>query len=35
MRLPRAAGSPLLVLVVSLVVLGLLAFFELTTAQEN
>jgi len=34
-NLPRAAGSPLLVLVVSLVVLGLLAFFELTTAQEN
>ena len=34
-NLPRAAGSPLLVLVVSLVILGLLAIFELTTAQEN
>jgi hypothetical protein len=33
--LPRSAGSPLLVLVVSLVVLGLLAVFELTSAQEN
>jgi hypothetical protein len=34
-NLPRAAGSPLLVLVVSLVVLGLLAVFELTVAQED
>ena len=33
--LPRSAGSPLLILVVSLVVLGLLAVFELTSAQEN
>jgi hypothetical protein len=33
--LPRSAGSPLLVLVVSLLVLGLLAVFELTSAQEN
>jgi hypothetical protein len=33
--LPRAAGSPLIVLVVSMLVLGLLAVFELTSAQEN
>ncbi len=33
--LPRSAGSPLLILVVSLVVLGLLAVFELTSTQEN
>lgn len=33
--LPRAAGSPLLVMVVSMLVLGLLAVFELTSAQEN
>ena len=33
--LPRAAGSPLLVLVASLVVLGLLAVFELTAVQER
>ncbi len=34
-NLPRSAGSPLLVMVVSLLVLGLLAVFELTSAQEN
>jgi hypothetical protein len=34
-NLPRAAGSPLIVLVVSMLVLGLLAVFELTSAQEN
>ena len=33
--LPRSAGSPLLVLVVSLLVLGGLALWELTAAQEN
>jgi hypothetical protein len=33
--LPRAAGSPLLVFVVSLLVLGGLALWELTVAQEN
>jgi hypothetical protein len=33
--LPRAAGSPLLVLVVSMLVLGGLALWELTAAQEN
>jgi hypothetical protein len=33
--LPRSAGSPLLVTVVSLLVLGLLAVFELTSAREN
>jgi hypothetical protein len=33
--LPRAAGSPLLVLVVSMLVLGGLALWELTVAQEN
>jgi len=33
--LPRAAGSPLLVLVVSILVLGGLALWELTAAQEN
>ena len=33
--LPRAAGSPLLVMVVSMLVLGFLAVFELTSAQEN
>ncbi len=33
--LPRAAGSPLLVLVVSMLVLGLLAVFELTASQER
>jgi hypothetical protein len=33
--LPRSAGSPLLVVVVSLVVLGGLALWELTAAQEN
>jgi hypothetical protein len=34
-NLPRAAGSPLIVLVVSMLVLGLMAVFELTSAQEN
>ncbi len=34
-NLPRSVGSPLLVMVVSLVVLGLLAVFELTAAREN
>jgi len=34
-ELPRAAGSPLLVLVVSILVLGGLALWELTAAQEN
>jgi hypothetical protein len=34
-NLPRAAGSPLLVLVASMVILGLLAVFELTATQEN
>ena len=34
-NLPRAAGSPLIVLVVSMLVLGLLAVFELTSAEEN
>ena len=33
--LPRAAGSPLLVIVVSMLVLGGLALWELTVAQEN
>lgn len=33
--LPRAAGSPLLVLVVSMLVLGLLAVFELTATGES
>jgi len=33
--LPRSAGSPLLVVVVSMLVLGLLAVYELTSAQEN
>ena len=33
--LPRAAGSPLLVLVVSMLVLGLLAVFELTSVREH
>ena len=33
--LPRAAGSPLLVIVVSMLVLGGLALWELTAAQEN
>jgi hypothetical protein len=33
--LPRSAGSPLLVTVVRLLVLGLLAVFELTSAREN
>jgi hypothetical protein len=33
--LPRAAGSPLLVLAASVVVLGLLAVFELTAIQER
>ena len=33
--LPRAAGSPLLVLIVSLTVLGLLAISELTANPEN
>lgn len=33
--LPRSAGSPLLVLVVSLLILGGLALWELTAAQEN
>ena len=33
--LPRTAGSPLLVLVVSMLVLGGLALWELTAAQEN
>lgn len=34
-ELPRAAGSPTLVLVTSLLVLGGLALWELTAAQEN
>jgi hypothetical protein len=34
-KLPRAAGSPLLVIVMSLAVLAVLAFFELTAAHEN
>jgi hypothetical protein len=34
-NLPRSAGSPLLVLVVSMLVLGGLALWELTAAQEN
>jgi hypothetical protein len=34
-NLPRAAGSPLLVIVVSMLVLGGLALWELTVAQEN
>jgi hypothetical protein len=33
--LPRAAGSPLLVFVISMLVLGGLALWELTVAQEN
>ncbi len=33
--LPRAAGSPLLVLVVSLTVLGALALWELTAARQT
>jgi len=33
--LPRTAGSPLLVVVVSMLVLGGLALWELTAAQEN
>ena len=33
--LPRTAGSPLLVVVVSMLVLGGLALWELTVAQEN
>jgi len=33
--LPRAAGSPLLVIVASMLVLGGLALWELTVAQEN
>lgn len=33
--LPRAAGSPLMVLVISMLVLGGLALWELTVAQEN
>ena len=33
--LPRAAGSPLLVFVISMLVLGGLALWELTAAQEN
>jgi hypothetical protein len=33
--LPRAAGSPLLVLVISLTVLGLLAISELTATPEG
>lgn len=33
--LPRAAGSPILVMVMSLLVLGALALWELTLAQEN
>jgi hypothetical protein len=34
-ELPRAAGSPTLVLITSLLVLGGLALWELTAAQEN
>ena len=34
-NLPRSAGSPLLVLIVSMLVLGGLALWELTAAQEN
>jgi hypothetical protein len=33
--LPRAAGSPLLVMIVSVLVLGGLAIWELTATQEN
>jgi hypothetical protein len=33
--LPRVAGSPLLVFVISMLVLGGLALWELTVAQEN
>ena len=33
--LPRAAGSPLLVLIISLTVLGLLAISELTATPES
>jgi hypothetical protein len=33
--LPRAAGSPLLVFVISMLVLGGLALWELTVAREN
>jgi hypothetical protein len=33
--LPRAAGSPLLVMIVSILVLGGLALWELTITQEN
>jgi hypothetical protein len=34
-ELPRAAGSPVLVMIVSMLVLGGLALWELTVAQEN
>jgi hypothetical protein len=34
-ELPRAAGSPMLVVIVSMLVLGGLALWELTVAQEN
>ncbi len=34
-ELPRAAGSPVLVVIVSMLVLGGLALWELTVAQEN
>ena len=34
-ELPRAAGSPLLVMVGSLIVLGSLALWELTSVREN
>ena len=33
--LPRAAGSPLLVIVASLLVLGMLAIWELAVADES
>ena len=32
--IPRAAGSPLLVVVCSIVVLGILAFWELAAVRE-
>ena len=33
--LPRAAGSPLLVVIASMLVLGMMAVFELTTSSES
>lgn len=34
-NLPRAAGSPLLVVVMSLLIIGMMAFFELTVSAKN